>query len=43
MEYTLNEFLDMLLRLGAADNNVEADFKSTCNLYCHGNGTKLQF
>jgi hypothetical protein len=38
MEYTFNEFLDMLLRLGAA----EADFKSTCNLYCHGNGTKLQ-
>jgi hypothetical protein len=21
---------------------LEADFKLTCNLYCHGNGTKLQ-
>jgi hypothetical protein len=22
---------------------LETDFKLTCNLYCHGNGTKLQF
>jgi hypothetical protein len=21
---------------------LEADFKLSCNLYCHGNGTKLQ-
>jgi hypothetical protein len=23
-------------------NDSEADFKLSCNLYCHGNGTKLQ-
>jgi hypothetical protein len=36
--YTLENIPPIIITL--ADSEV--DFKLTCNLYCHGNGTKLQ-